>query len=169
MSFQGTLPFLSVRILRDWCSSSIAKQPQARQTGTTHTAIDDLESFLWVLFSSVLEIIKVRGNLTKDEAYWASVMGSQNLEVQAGRSHLMDEVQNLCAASPVIRAFSPILLAWGIVAQRGQRNVKRSLATGATHDELFEDAKTMYAEYIKEGSKHLDALSMTWDDLFPSA
>jgi hypothetical protein len=95
-------------------------------------------------------------------------MGSQNLEVQAGWSHLMDEVQNLCAASPVIRAFSLILLAWGIVAQRGQGNVKRSLATGATHDELFDDAKTMYAEYIKEGFKHLDALSMTWDDLFPS-
>src|SRR5215472_5656254 len=41
--YQGTLPFISSRLLSEWC----LEEEEAPKS--THTAIDDLESFLWVL------------------------------------------------------------------------------------------------------------------------
>jgi hypothetical protein len=45
--------------------------------------------------------------------------------------------------------------------------VELSLQRGATHDELFEEAKLVYAKYIQDGFKCLEKLPRTWDNIFP--
>ena len=86
------------------------------------------------------------------------------------RTIYLDDVADQMAndsASSAIKTFSPILVAWWDRARSGGRTVMQSLAMDATHDRLFEGAKIVYAEYLKDGFEHLEKLPRSWDNIFP--
>jgi hypothetical protein len=142
-----------------------------KNQGTTHTAIDDLESFLWVLFWSILEVIHIHGKPTSMELFSIKVMTSHDLALLNGQGRLLELVGlqlKLNTASPVIAAFGPILVAWSKVAEDAELALARQRET-RTDDELFEDTKSVCSRYIKIGFDHLANLATTWDDLFPIA
>ena len=62
---QGTLPFMSLRLLAAW----------ARDLPIVHTAVDDLESFLWVLVWALVHIFKKIGK-TSDATKRTSQLSS---------------------------------------------------------------------------------------------
>lgn len=59
LSSKGTLPFMAVRLLDEW------NGPACRGARFTHTAIDDLESFLWILFWVPLEVQHIKCDMNK--------------------------------------------------------------------------------------------------------
>jgi hypothetical protein len=78
---------MSLRIIQHWHYSSYPQLDDQLgvSPGTSHTGIDDLGSFLWVLSYSVLEIIQSRGTLPRTEISWSTRMESRNLAIQLGR------------------------------------------------------------------------------------
>lgn len=125
---QGTLPSMSLCIIQHWHYSSYPQLDDQLgvSPGTSHTGIDDLGSFLWVLPYSVLEIIQSRCRLPRTEISWSTRMESRNLAIQLGRSCLLDAGENQMennSASSVIKAFSPILLAWRVLARQSEKGV----------------------------------------------
>jgi hypothetical protein len=118
LNFQGTLPFISLRLIEYWRLASHSERKDS--TSTIHTAIDDLESFLWVLLHTVLEMIQISGELSEVEAGWVEIIQSQMLIVQLARADILEDIATdvaLSDASFAIRTFSSVILAWSNHAQ----------------------------------------------------
>ncbi|KAH9049709.1 hypothetical protein EDB84DRAFT_1452713 [Lactarius hengduanensis] len=66
MDRSGTLPFMSMRLVQAW----------SRNQPALHTAVDDLESFLWVLVWSLVHIFKKSATITNKSAVINDLAGA---------------------------------------------------------------------------------------------
>jgi hypothetical protein len=150
---QGTLPFMALRLLYAWETDK----------PIVHTAVDDLESFLWVLVWALVHILKEFGttrNLdieTLEETFSSHSIRSimrRGLLVQQGWEDVV---------------FGGLILEWLSISQKANLAIKQLLGTisGSGNDKdvqqvgfdrLEEYCRTVYMEYIQAGQKHLESI-----------
>ncbi|KAF8577236.1 hypothetical protein K439DRAFT_565447 [Ramaria rubella] len=127
-----------------------------------HTAIDDLESFIWVLLWTVLSILKSKGVL-KDahEQHLLFTMCSHKLSELQNREGILVRLQKRRHFSKGFSPFSHLLIQWLEIAQRSAVKVAQF---PASNPQLFKKYCTdIYKEYIEAGLESLSWLPQSWE------
>ncbi|GJJ13659.1 hypothetical protein Clacol_007915 [Clathrus columnatus] len=166
----GTPPFMSCRLLR------------SMNQEVFHSAIDDLESFVWVLFWAILSVMQLRdAKFSKnEEQYWTSLRSRDLSTLQRKRDFpdrlfeqrvaLLEQegqepgdppVEN--APSPAFAPFVGILRDWLLLAFSDEillsgHRLRRTPV--AEHERIVQE---WIGKYLSIGIKHLDTLPDTWD------
>ena len=183
LSSKGTLPFMAVRLLDEWLGAA------CRGARFTHTAIDDLESFLWILFWVPLEVQHIKCDMNKDskcdidkhvkcdknkhvkcdkhihlESAWRRILNSAVIDVQSAKSDLVRKLSSAIKhEKPLgyIRLCHDLIVQWHEIAARGREEVEELLDTPTKLDLDFH--KKYYQRYLDTGFKCLGSLPDTWD------
>src|ERR1700722_12618161 len=115
-----------------------------------HTPVDDLESFLWVLFYTILEIGSGRGKLEPDEVPWLE--------------DLILTAQTTRKLSDHLIIFAEILGRWNDVANTAHRQLLIDIDSRLEPKEFVEKSQKVYAEYLKSGFEALQQLPLSWEE-----
>jgi hypothetical protein len=107
-TFQGTLPFISRRILVAWSLD----QP------TLHTAIDDLESFAWVVLWAALH--KSRKTLIKETNWLWTLSGDDIHTVANAKYAIMRDKFDHKYFSEDVQPLLPLLVGWFSLAKAAE-------------------------------------------------
>ena len=151
---QGTLPFMSLRLLSAWDED----QP------IVHTAVDDLESFLWVLVWALVHILKEFGTTTRNSTVdqLAERFSSYSIpEIMMKESTIQRRWKDVVFGG-LIREWLAISLDASLAVEEhvgtvfGSRN-DVDLQQGA-FDRLEEYCRTVYMKFIRAGNKHLESI-----------
>ncbi len=144
---------MSVRLLSAWDGDQL----------TVHTAVDDLESFLWVLVWALVHILKEFGTT-----------GNSTVDQLAERLSSYSIPQIMMRESTVQRRWKDVVFG-GLVREWLAISIEASLAVeqhvGAVFgsgndvgfqkgafDRLEEYCRTVYMEFIQTGNKHLESI-----------
>ncbi|GJJ08913.1 hypothetical protein Clacol_003133 [Clathrus columnatus] len=166
----GTPPFMSCRLLR------------SMNREVFHSAIDDLESFVWVLFWAILSVMSLRdAKFSKDEEqYWTSLR-SRDLSTlqrkqgfpaqlfeqqialleQEGQEPGDPEPHN--APSPAFAPFVGILGEWLTLAFSKEAILSNHHLQRASIEKHEQIVQEWTGKYLSIGIQHLDTLPDTWD------
>jgi hypothetical protein len=131
----------------------------------THTAIDDLESFLWVLFWVTLDRQRMqKGRLPQPELHWWTKLNSDNIMLQSAKDSLINnsKVSARLAREP-IKQVAPLLLAWENLAQQAREEVVTALADNPG-SLTFETQRKCYEKYLDARFTFLKDASKSWED-----
>jgi hypothetical protein len=153
---QGTLPFMSVRLLKCWDSHETYE----------HTATDDLESFVWVL---VWCILCTNGSNTKDEIdenRTIKTLHTTNItsHINVKRGLLWDlwRTAEKNRASPMVQLFGPFLKTCENIIDRSSDTIASLLE----HRGNIEASRTLtyeyFGEFIAAGAEYLTKLPTSW-------
>jgi hypothetical protein len=157
---EGTLPFLSERVLWGWIS----------QENPVHTAIDDLESFVWVLLWTLLHTIQRHDELSRKEAIWLDGLLSDDYgrlaDAKASIRSQIDDLITMARTSKGLSALAPLLQTWSDLAHKSSLRLEMKLKSRPSNDDFHAFCKGWYQKYIETGLSHLQNLPMTWDDVF---
>jgi hypothetical protein len=157
---QGTLPFISYCILKYWVSN---EHP-------LHTAIDDLESFVWVLVWAGLLQSTLR---TPEEDAWLRCLASDDITTVCGGKAMI--MLDLCPGylhpedvSEPLQTFLPLLIGWFTIAGEGRKAVqvftekwvgRNSVDDQASQiSELEELCLNYYRQYLVQAVEFLASL-----------
>ncbi|KAJ8520851.1 hypothetical protein ONZ45_g2359 [Pleurotus djamor] len=157
----GTKPFIAHRILESWSSFGVRQ--------ILHTPIDDLESFIWVLYYSLLDITKKPND---DEITALGKLSHDNLDtVNSVKNNIISTYTKFTArfveetSSPAFKPFSALLGAWFRTAD--QYAVKLLEQLHGKAEPPFDEVKalciTAYLDYIKEGVELVPQLPEDWN------
>jgi hypothetical protein len=159
LSPKGTLPFIAVRLFKQWRLVDHSAQQ------FTHTAIDDLESFLWVLLWVPLERHCVKFNQADNESQWWKTLNSAVIAVQASKGMIIQELMegmqdgtNLGS----IRLFADLIQCWHNIARDGRIAVGKVLHGDQTQLDL-NFHKQFYERYLNAGFECLGSIPDSWD------
>ncbi|KAJ8455788.1 hypothetical protein ONZ45_g18865 [Pleurotus djamor] len=146
----GTKPFIAHRILESWSSFGVRQ--------ILHTPIDDLESFIWVLYYSLLDITKKPND---DEITALGKLSHDNLDtVNSVKNNIISTYTKFTA-----RLFPALLGAWFRTAD--QYAVKLLEQLHGKAEPPFDEVKalciTAYLDYIKEGVELVPQLPEDWN------
>ena len=156
---QGTLPFMSARLLYSW----LKNKP------IVHTAVDDLESFLWVLVWALVHIflneIGTTGESTVD------------LLVESFSSYSIRQI--IIRESIIERdwegvVFGGLFRDWLAISKTASFAIEQHVKTvsGSVHDvdlrqgasdQLEEYCTSIYREFIQTGHRHLESIGQYSD------
>ena len=126
-----------------------------------HTAIDDLESFLWVLVWALVHILKEFGTTRNlDIEKLAETFSSHSIDP------IMKRVSILKRAWKDI-VFGGLIREWFAISQDASFDVEQPLeivfgsqndncVNQAAFDQLEEYCRTIYMKYIRAGQKYLE-------------
>jgi hypothetical protein len=151
---------MAIRLLDEWMSSSKNPAPVF-----THTAIDDLESFLWVLIWVVLERYRRRhGEFPELAARWWSTMSSASAQVHAMKEYIFVQIKSqdrpkLRTKLGPISPFAKLILGWGYLAIEA-----RAVLTEMLEDPLsltLDFYQGFYEKYLQLGFAQLDEMPDT--------
>ena len=146
-------------------SSRITRALQRRQIVRVHTPLDDLESFLWVLLYTILEIGHCYGKLDADEVPWLQTMTDEE-ESRLGLR--ITSLQSIVLATDIFRAsdhlliYHEILGKWKAIAEASSVQLERTLRFNPDTATLVESSKSTYAEYLTSGFHALSQLPTSW-------
>lgn len=131
-----------------------------------HTAIDDLESFIWVSLWSVLSILESKNALENlKERSYLNTMRTDDLFKLRNRSEILEDLQGqqeVGEFSKGLEPFGPLLIQWLQIAKPVARKVGRFLSDVVTLETFL---CGVYEEYINAGFEHLVNLPENWDYL----
>ena len=144
---------MSLRLLSAWLQGK----------PTVHTAVDDLESFLWVFVWVLVHILKKFEkikNLTIDVL--AGLLPSYTIEKVMAREPTIDD-----SWEDVV--FGDLLQEWLTTYKTAHKAVKQHIKTGfglghsvgsqkKVFNQFEEYCKTVYTEFIQTGYKHLKSI-----------
>ena len=153
---------MATRLLYEWLS---AADGDAR---FTHTAIDDLESFLWILFWVPLEVQHIKFHTKPHpESTWRALLNSHGLTVQAAKGDLvrrLKEEMRIGTQLGYIKWFADLIVQWHSIADDGRLDVRKQLLSDQAQAQLGLDFhKQYYQRYLDVGFKYLGSLPDTWD------
>ena len=150
---QGTLPFMSARLLSSW----------DQDRPIVHTAVDDLESFLWVLVWALVHILKEFGT-TKN--------ATVDLLVERLSSYSIPQI--MMRESTMQRhwedvVFGGLVREWLVISQKASFDIEQHVRTifgsgqdvdrrQGTFGQLEEYCTSIYMEFIHTGLKHLESI-----------
>jgi Fungal protein kinase len=118
---QGTLPFISHRILVGW---------EYDPSSFVHTAIDDLESFMWVLLWAALHKAPSKSKMEQD---WIDTLSGHDVGAIINlKSSIMGKSETSSKAdrqkfSKPLQSMWSLLLVWGGIARAGEAKVYQIL------------------------------------------
>ncbi len=122
-----------------------------------HTALDDLESFLWVLTWALLQITKQR---TRDEQSFFNTLDSASLLVLRGKRELPKDIGESDSISPPLFLFRDLLTRWGSIAQDAETS-KRKVKGQPPKDICINP----FQLYVSAGIEHRGKLQgKSWED-----
>lgn len=146
-----------------------------------HTAVDDLESFVWVLLWSVIDILQLRKALeNKDERCYLQTMRSDKIKELLSRGTFLDMIEASALAGSASEGFKPfieLLVAWLKLAKAAFKamvpcapslaekaiNVAEAIQEGSRTTDTIEFYKGFYKDYVTIGFEHVKKLPETWD------
>ncbi|KAH9003962.1 hypothetical protein EDB86DRAFT_2797806, partial [Lactarius hatsudake] len=162
----GTLPFMSARLLDEWRLNNLV----------LHTAIDDLESFLWVLVWSLVCIFKTFANITNNNSRVHDLGHSLS-----SRSFLEIQSREASAKKWRDKVFRDLIRDWLRISETSRTVVDElqetlielvndgdtSDAQTRIFDELDKRCGMAYKEFIQSGYKHLQTIMgfSNWEDV----
>jgi hypothetical protein len=135
-----------------------------------HTAIDDLESFLWVLLWAILHVIRHHAKLSTDEDKW--ITGLSNGDVQgllAEKANIKDRLNDLMfcdGTSKGLKPFGRLLQIWFDYALQASRELGLELNNPSNNDKFQMFCHGWYEKYIKTGLGYMEDLPDTWSEIF---
>src|ERR1700730_5131956 len=98
-SFQGTLPFVSIRLLWAWLLDE----------SIIHTAVDDLESFIWLLSWTLVHILKNYGSKDWGILQMEDRLSSKDLTTAVGKAKILTYIWPDAAFGYLMRDWQRIL------------------------------------------------------------
>jgi hypothetical protein len=150
---QGTLPSMSTRLLNAWDNN----------WPIVHTAVDDLESFLWVLVWVLVHILKEFGTTRNWMVDHLVERLSSNIIpfITARDSTVEDNWQDV--------VFGDLIREWLDISRKAKKAIRQLSGTtfGSGNDmdfqpvafnRLEEYCRMVYMEYIRVGQKHLESI-----------
>ncbi|KAL0953140.1 hypothetical protein HGRIS_004408 [Hohenbuehelia grisea] len=156
----GTLPFVSARLLNLWLDGE----------AITHTPIDDLESFAWVLLYNALAWTPAKSR-SRSEIRWWNNLDDKNLEhlsnykTLAIAVHWADTMEHdQLKISGIVQPFASLLYQWFRTTKKYCRSLSRYEKEHRGSDEfskLFTDA---YQELVRVVKDECDKLPDTLID-----
>jgi hypothetical protein len=151
---------MAVRLLDEWLGVTHG------DAQFTHTAIDDLESFLWILFWVPLEVHHIKFHTKRHpESLWREILNSPVLKEQAAKGDLVQKLTvaiRTKTALGYIRLFYGLIGEWYDIAFEGMIEVGQMLQEDPTKLDL-DFHKKYYQRYLDAGFKYLGSLPDTWD------
>ena len=158
---------MAVRLLAEWLSNEKSIQRGVDQSALkfTHTGIDDLESFLWVLLWVVLYRSRIQlGSFVDPVDGWWETLNAQDITAQKTKQHIVREIEEqleMGRSLGPIHLFASLLALWDRIARMGRLAVQRKLDGG----ELTLDfQKPYYQEYLEAGFSLLPDLPDSWEE-----
>jgi len=129
--------------------------------------LDDLESFLWVLVYTILEIGHCYEKLEIDEVPWLQAMTDEEesrlgLKITSLQAIVLET--ELFRASDHILIYREILGKWKAIAEASSAQLERVLRVNPDTATLVEHSKSTYAEYLSSGFRALSQLPTSWAD-----
>jgi hypothetical protein len=124
-----------------------------------HTAVDDLESFLWVLVWVLVHILKEFGTPKGSTV-------DQLLEMFSSHdiSHIMSRAEIVHQGWEDV-VFGPLILEWLAISKQANLAIRQLLGTGSGNDiqqgafnQLEEYCTMVYMQYIQAGQKYLQSI-----------
>ncbi|KAJ7504191.1 hypothetical protein B0H11DRAFT_507357 [Mycena galericulata] len=163
----GTLPFLSRNLLKSW---SMADDQ------SMHTALDDLESFIWILVWVVFRIGKTLNQLSPLEKDDMTLLDSDDIKIlwRIKNSFILECTQNKAKDSPFLRPFLPIFLQWIAFTDKAREHIeelilrKNQCKEGdegemkEVYDEIEALALKTGCEFVEAGLSGLANLAEAW-------
>jgi len=154
-SRSGTLPFLSYRLTDTWRHGQRC----------LHTAIDDLESFIYVLLVAVLEKCGLRlEGLSQEEwdiyqAFHEDDLKALAIFKQALATKMsMSLDDNPDQFSPAIHLISPLIIAWSTEAMKYQSKLRKYAVQPKNRDDYDELCQGAYRFYLEKGFEILESI-----------
>ncbi|KAJ8518710.1 hypothetical protein ONZ45_g4263 [Pleurotus djamor] len=153
----GTLPFIAHRILTIWKTLG--------ERTFHHLPLDDLESFVWVLFYALLER-KDRLNDT-DRTWWIELRDDTLAIVAGAKSSVFDAWTTPLLKprmSPSFAPFYKLLRDWLRTAQHYKHRIQRITQRHKkpTYEQFEPICDEAYQRYIEAGVKRVSALPVSW-------
>jgi hypothetical protein len=137
--------------LKEWVTPADELDPTS-----THTAIDDLESFVWVLLWVLLEGYHRRnGAFPNPCKRWWTHLNSHNILLQSTKDTIFSEIKVLLEEElGPIMPFAQLISEWGELALEARIAVRKQAST-------LDFCKVYYEKYLKAGFLTLDKLPVT--------
>jgi hypothetical protein len=146
-------------------SSRITRELQRRKIVQVHTPLDDLESFLWVLVYTILEIGHFYEKLRADEIPWLEAMADEEesrlgLRITALQAIVVETRK--FRASDHLLIFREILGKWKVISEASDAQLEDLFDTNPDTEALVEHSKATYVEYLTSGFHALSELPTSW-------
>jgi hypothetical protein len=135
-----------------------------------HTAIDDLESFLWLTIWCIYRIIEDKGQLDERGEFALETLRSTSIKKHAGaRANLLDRLVKARTLPPLLALFQPLLLQWWRISDEGAQEISNLLkSTTSPENDALRDLTLKYAqEYLSHGFSYLANFPQSWEPFFP--
>ncbi|KAJ7250580.1 hypothetical protein C8J57DRAFT_1188295 [Mycena rebaudengoi] len=151
----GTLPFISIAILEAWYEG-----------GTIHTALDDFESFLWILVWRALHFAKTHNKLSyKDNTHLESLKVTDPESLARNKKAFQLSVQverTISFPGSFLQPFLPILVQWFDIAVTAKGEMlelqnRRRIRDDADKQGLELDDKEIEQLCLETGRKYVAA------------
>lgn len=167
---QGTPPFMSYRALR-----TLIKNPTSKIA--KHTAVDDMESFMWLLLSYLLQAGHASNSLSNEEMHAYKDLENNDVgQVAYAKLAMMDILKYYSADTDIdllfLKPFIGILQPWMLAIAQAQKLVERqylkmdrnpSLGPAVIAEVERICIKTL-KDCIASGLAEVNNLQDTWDD-----
>jgi hypothetical protein len=134
----------------------------------THTGVDDLESFLWVLFWVSLDRHRAQTDeLPQPENDWWLTLNSDDVRTQSLKDSIIRSLRmhhdDEDAGLGPIKLFAEIILEWGALADQAQSAVHRALKKEPARLNV-DFHERFYEKYLMIGFRHLENMPDSWED-----
>jgi hypothetical protein len=162
---QGTIPFMSIRLLSAW-----KKQANRHDWPIFHTAIDDLESYLWLLIWVIAHILKDKESNNPGIALMLEVWSGGLSTQSAKEEHAFSDWDDVVFGG-LIEEWITMFRSARKDADKFSRNLTQ-LSFGSPDwvracDELEKFSREIYDKVLQSGFKHLEVVRQfsDWDSV----
>ena len=134
---------------------------------TYHTAVDDLESFIWVLLWAIFDLLRLKSHgqykFSSSETNMNSILHSYSYETLSMRNDFGDRLhrnQRMGQLTPGFAVFGDLLIKWLRLAKRARDTMLDVMYTPGDVKPFYQ---AYYQEYLKIGVDQLESLPTSWD------
>ena len=134
-----------------------------------HTAIDDLESFLWLTLWCIYCMIEDKGQLDEQDANALEVLRSTVINTHTyARKGLLYGLDDEETPHPLLALFRPLLVRWGHISREAAKEINKLLkyTTSPQNNVLRDLTHRYFREYLTEGFSHLANFPQSWEACF---
>jgi hypothetical protein len=135
-----------------------------------HTAIDDLESFLWLTLWCIYCIIEDKGKLDQREAFALQILRSTEIRAHAAsRQSVLHRLDDARTPSPLVALFKPLLVQWWRISDAAAQEVSDLIGstTSPENDALRDLTHKHFRRYLIQGFSYLANFPQSWGEYFP--
>ena len=131
-----------------------------------HTAIDDLESFVWVLLWAILQIISKKSEFSNRELAWITGLSSDSiLNLVAHKDSIKGLLIKPSKLSNAFIPFKDLFKSWFEYADQSCIMDNGPHLLGKENEyQMY--CRGWYEKYVNTGLSHLNEMPETWSEVF---